>query len=248
MERSAIALLGLALALLSRPAHAFSDPTLFAAPAAEGGGNGRYFTGSPVDGLACGVCHQGGEAPAVSITGLPSELEPRRRYEVGIVWDNAVASHALQLELVDSQGAQPDTELLALGALPSTSRCEGDESGEPAVYLTSVGLRRIVGVQDCGASELRFAFTAPDSSPLYFALGMVASDGSATASGDGVLELRTSLDQVGQAASFSGGACSFSGAPPSAAPFFLFGLLGFGLWSRRRSGSARHLASFEERQ
>lgn len=241
-----MALLVLVLALLSPPAHAFSDPTLFAAPAAEGGGNGRYFTGSPVDGLACGVCHQGGTAPALSITGLPGELEPRRRYEVSLVWDNAVASHALQLELVDAEGAHPDTELLALDALPSTSRCEGDESGEPAVYLTSVGPRRIVGVQDCGASELSFAFTAPDSSALYFALGMVASDGSATASGDGVLELRTTLDQVGQAASFSGGACSFQGAPPSGAPFFVFGLLGIGLARRRRSGSARQLARFEE--
>ena len=248
MRRFASALLLLVSGLLSRPAQAFSDPTLFAAPAAEGGGNGRFFTGSPVDGLACGVCHQGGETPAVSLTGLPSELVPRRGSEVRLGWDNAIAPHALQLELVDAQGAQPDTELLALDALPSTSRCEGDESGEPAVYLTSVGSRRIVGVQDCGASELRFAFTAPDSSALYFAMGMVASDGSATASGDGVLELRKTLEQAGQAASFSGGACSFQGAPARGGPFLLVGLLGFGLSRRRRSGSARHLASFEERQ
>src|SRR5207244_2345573 len=54
-----------------RHARAFSDVEGFGKPVEQGGGGGRWFTGSATDGFTCGVCHRGGHSPDLNIFGLP---------------------------------------------------------------------------------------------------------------------------------------------------------------------------------
>lgn len=186
-------------------ARAFSNPALFAAPAEQGGGAGRHFTGSPADGLGCGVCHRGGAPPRIFVEGLPEALEPAARYDVTLRWELPQISHAMHVELLTAGGEHPGVELSNAAALPPEERCEGDPDGPPAVYAADLGARRVLGVQDCGASALTFSFVAP-AEPLYFAIGAVRSDSSATPEGDGVLEHRGVLSPAGAPA--EGGACA----------------------------------------
>ena len=74
--RFAASMCALAVLAGSAGARAFSDADVFGQPALEGGSEGRYFTGSRKDPYACSVCHSGGEAPQLTITGLPERLEP----------------------------------------------------------------------------------------------------------------------------------------------------------------------------
>lgn len=176
---------------------AYSDPARFAEPAADGGGGGRQFTGSNLDGYSCAVCHHGGPAPRLVIDGMPERFEPDTRYDVAIRWLDSADSHALQLELVDERGGHPRVELPDLDTLPVSARCDGDPQGSPAVYAIDLGDRRIIGVQDCGATELRFTFTPEHDDELIFAASVVRSDSSGAASGDGVLDVRRRLERVG---------------------------------------------------
>jgi hypothetical protein len=80
-----------------------------------------------------------------------------------------------------------------------------------------LGKRRIIGVQDCGASLLSFSFVAPSSDKLYFALGAVRSDGSSTADGDGVLEVRDVLLRASATSRSTG--CSLVSRPEPMRPW-----------------------------
>lgn len=171
------------------PAAAFSDPDRYAAPSTEGGGGGRHFTGSRADGFSCSVCHRGGEAPDVTFEGLPEQLTPGTRYPVVVRWRPIDVSYAIQLEISGPDGRHAQLEIPALDDLPASARCDGEIDGAPAVYAIDLGDRRVVGVQDCGATELAFAFTAPDG-VVELAAGIVRSDSSADPEGDGVLEVR----------------------------------------------------------
>jgi hypothetical protein len=219
--------------LVPREARAFSDPALFAAPAVEGGGAGRYFTGSPADGHGCGVCHYGGASPSVFLDGLPDVPEPFARYDVTVRWDAPDASHAMHLELMNPAGEHPSVELSNADALPPEARCDSEPDGPPAVYAVDVGARRVLGVQDCGARALSFSFVAP-AEPVHLALGLVRSDSSATRDGDGVLELRRVIGSGADA----GGGCSFR-APSREGDGFILGLCvglsAFALRRRRRA-------------
>lgn len=222
-------------ALVPGQALAFSDPELFGAPASEGGGAGRFFTGSPADGHACGVCHAGGVAPKVFFDGLPDAGEPGVRHDVTVRWELPELSHAMHLELVNEAGEHPQVELTNAGALPPEERCEGEPDGPAAVYTVDVGARRVLGVQDCGARSLSFSFVAPGG-PLRFAAAVVRSNGSATPGGDGVLEVRGVIPS----AEGAGGACAFGVPAPGggrlAGPGALFGVLAVRARRRRRRG------------
>lgn len=210
--RLAVAAAGVALAAAAGRAGAFSDPALFAEPAVAGGGDGRRFTGSPFDGHACSVCHAPaaapGRQPQVEVVGLPEEFEPGRRYSFVLRWTPADASYAAQLELVDADGAHPDVAVAAPAALPAASRCGGVLAGEPAVTAVDVGTRRVIGVADCGASEARVTFTAPDAPSLWFAAAFVRGDRRGDPHNDGVLALRRELRRVGDPAT---GGCAAGG-------------------------------------
>lgn len=191
-------------------AKAFSDPELFAQPAERGGGGGRFFTGSPADGQACSVCHRGGVEPVLGVAGLPAEFEVGTSYDVTVRWAHPEIAHGLQLELLTDTSESPLVELPALESLSTGARCESSAEGDPAVYLTAIDKRRIVGVRDCGASELSFRFVAPSARRIAFSASVVRSDSSGTAEGDGALDLRHVIYARGQAP--AAGGCAVASA------------------------------------
>lgn len=230
----------LALSVFASDARAFSDAKFFADAPLEGGGDGRYFTGSPRDPFSCSVCHQGAAPPDIAITGLPEALVPGERHDVLIRWTKPELSHALTLELMTEGGGHAPIDLGALEELPAASRCDQNPQSDPAVYTVDVGERRVVGVQDCGASELRFSFEVPDAPVLYFAMGIVRSDSSGTPDGDGVVEVRRKLERGGASSASDG--CSVR-APSHASPEPAVGVLMLAIaaavLARRRHASAK---------
>jgi hypothetical protein len=194
--------------LASGIVRAHSDPAMFAEPTELGGSGGRYFTGSPQDGLGCSVCHSGGTVPRVVLEGLPTAYEPGTRAMVTVSWEQPEVSHA--------------------DALPAETRCDGDPEGAPAAWLVELSPRRVLVVQDCGARAVSFAFTAPEARALSFAAAVVRSDSSATAQGDGVLEVRETIWRDGAQPS----GCAL-GLSPSPGPMALLLAL---LFVRRRRG------------
>lgn len=85
-----------ALALLAPvltpvPAAAFSAPSIYPTPAADGGGGGRWFSGSPAEGYGCSVCHTSeppGSSFTMDILGLPSQAgyKPGLAYPITVTW------------------------------------------------------------------------------------------------------------------------------------------------------------------
>ncbi len=171
-------------------ADAFSDEERFVEDSATGGGGGRYFTGSPVDGYGCAVCHRGGEEVRVQISGLPERFVPNTTYEVQVALQDLDASHALALELVMPPGeAAGSLALPAPESVPAAQRCQAQASGSVPTTLHDVAGRQVLTLRDCGAQGMSFRWTAPEASEVTFAVGIVRSDASGTAEGDGVREL-----------------------------------------------------------
>jgi hypothetical protein len=82
-----LAVLCLSISAGRSVAHAYADPLYFAKPAAEGGGEGRWFTGSPADGYGCGVCHTPNQAEKLVVEGLPKNgYVPGKDYYIRIAW------------------------------------------------------------------------------------------------------------------------------------------------------------------
>ena len=99
--------------LQSTRALAFTDPTYFYRPAAEGGSEGRWFTGAPADGYGCGVCHSGKPSEALSVEGLPAQgYVPGESYAIRISWRQVADRTRL---LYDTQPAEriPRASLVA---------------------------------------------------------------------------------------------------------------------------------------
>lgn len=210
-------------------AQAFSDPDFFADVSTEGGGSGRYFTGAPQDPFSCEVCHRGGTAPTVTMNGLPERFTPGERYEVTLRFAGTEASHALQLEVARPDGGHAELQLTSRDNPTLAERCEGLADGALAAYAIEVDEdRRILGVQDCGASEIAFAFTAPAVNELYFAMGMVRSDSSGGPEGDGTLAMRQVLTraQADESPGASGAGCQVLARGDSAGAGWLVLLLG----------------------
>ena len=138
MRRAAIGvLMVLATNGSSSRARAYSDWELFGLETTLGGGGRRYFTGSPVDGYSCAVCHQGGTEPHVQVTGLPlTGYVPGQMYDVEVSWSDPKVPHALQLELVTKGGVSPGVVLVPDGpALDPRERCGANGELERATYL-----------------------------------------------------------------------------------------------------------------
>lgn len=198
-------------------ARAFSEPTLYTELTPYGGGGGRFFTGSPLDGFTCSVCHQGGPKPQVSITGFPDSFEPGESYDIMVRWTQPASPHSLNLEVVDREGraagslALPDADQLA-----DDDRCvlaeDPDMQSLQASYLMSYGERSVLGVRGCGARALHFTFTAPSDDEIALTASILRSDRSEDPTGDGVLAVRTIARRVG--APITGpivGSCAASG-------------------------------------
>jgi len=195
-------------------AHAFSDPYRFTDEVLIGGGGGRFFTGSPVDGYSCAVCHEGGVRPEVTVIGLPvGGYDAGVTYPVELRWTNPEVPHAANLEFVNLAGLGAGTITLPPPEqIGPTGRCEQSPTGDVATFIMEFTRgRRIVGMSNCGASSLRFNFTAPDVDEIAFAGGVVRTDESSTADGDGVVELTKVLHRRGaQEATTGSTACAIS--------------------------------------
>ena len=172
-------------------ARAFSDPFAYTDLPELGGGGGRWFTGSSADGYECAVCHRGGPAADLAISGLPADgFTPGAPYEITVTWPVETAHLALIAELTDEHRHGAGTLALPRpDALKPAELCSGDQIGFPAsdLHQAEAG-RQLVSVVDCGARMLRFKWTAPTlvTGPVWFDLGFVSSDADATAAGDGV--------------------------------------------------------------
>lgn len=190
------AALALALALVAATpsaARAYSELERFAEPAVDGGGGGRYFSGAPTDGYSCHVCHDDVAAPPVTVTGMPAHIETGATYDLTLTWPEDDRKYSLALELVDADGNPPAIALPALADQPPEMRCAGDRTGASAAQLVSVGARRIVYVEPCGAHQLTVSFTPGSDDDLFLGAGVVAADGFETSDGDGTFELRRTL-------------------------------------------------------
>jgi hypothetical protein len=169
----------------------YSDPARFAEPSVDGGGGGRAFTASRLDGHGCDVCHSGGAAPRFEVTGWRDDLEAGVRHDLAIRWVDVDAPHALDVELLDANGLPIPIELPVGEAIPAAMRCDADPDGDPAaVRLELPGGRDVVAVSDCGARELVLSFVADVDGPYSLTLSGVRSNSDGTYDGDGVGTLR----------------------------------------------------------
>lgn len=190
--------------LLPASALAFSDHSQYAAPVSDGGAAGRYFTGSRVDGYACSVCHVGPETSDFTIDPLPDKLEPNRRYDVVVRWADPATPHGVHVELTTKGGMHPGVMVPA--APPAEAHC-GQVASQPlAIYQLDVGVRRIVGVEPCGASLLALSFIG-SSDPIELAVSGVRADSSETSTGDATFERRITFN----APPADSGGCTTSG-------------------------------------
>lgn len=225
--------------LTASAAQAFSEPLLYQDDPINGGGGGRFFTGSPLDGYSCAVCHQGAAPPNVTLSGLPKSFEPGMTYDIVLSWTTPTAPHGLNLEIVDVDGrAAGELALPKTADLTADDRCTFTEDpifkDKQASYLVETGTRNIVGVRACGARSLHFSFTAPDTAKIALTASIVRSDESKDVKGDGVRELRqisyrgNEFSQV-----VSGSGCGVIAQGRSALPWsLLLALTGF-LFARR---------------
>ncbi|MDH5673115.1 MAG: hypothetical protein OEZ06_13250 [Myxococcales bacterium] len=211
----------LALPFAAGTAQAFSSPSSYLLEPEVGGGGGRWFTGSPADGYGCDVCHEGGEAADLSVSGLPSgRAIPGSSYEVTISWPFEVEHVAMVVELTD-EFSQPvgELSLKAPTAMQLDELCGPDFGGFPATELhqTEDG-RQLVSLIDCGARVVRFQWTAPQvfTGTAWLSAGLVVSNEDAAATGDGVtlVHLPVAGTQNSQATrELLEGSCSVNAAP-----------------------------------
>lgn len=191
MSRLAPAVLLLAcVGLLPASARAFNTAEKFGQAAIQGGGGGRYFTGSLRDGYNCAVCHRGAEAPSVSINGLPEDgYLPGQTYDLEIVLPDAAVTSSV-VELSDAEGQMMGS--MGLSAAPGLDEVcaaiAGEEATLAAKHVDLPEGREVVAMDACGARRLRLSWTAPaePQGAVWFHAAVVAGNGEADTNGDGV--------------------------------------------------------------
>lgn len=226
----------LSVAVMPARGVAYSDPERFGEAADEGGGGGRYFTGSLSDGYTCAVCHSGGVAPEVVVRGLPSMgYAPDQLVEGELSFPTGAANHAVALEVTDGTGNDVGLELVPEAEIAPTERCGAAPGGKRASYVTQVGERRVLGVEACEARAVRFRFRTKLLDRITVAATVLASDNSATVQGDGVTEFDQTLYRDDSAAHRSSAGCSALARESGAAGAWLGLLLLFARrFARRR--------------
>ncbi len=220
---------------------AYSTPRAYADTALSGGGGGRYFTGSRHDRFTCEVCHDGGPAPGLRVLPQNGSFEPGRTYPFSMrtVDPNGGIgrpSVALVAEIAERGGTAVGTiSLLEAEELAPDELCA---SGLPAASLHDADPDRIiVSMAKCGATQIRFLWTAPDQAfpdaKLYVAA--VAADESEDPRGDGTLvqefELRAGHEEFQAAV----GACRLTHSGSEAARWEWLSILLLFARGRRRS-------------
>lgn len=174
----------------------YSSPSSYAQPVIpEGGGGGRWFTGSPADGFDCSVCHADGPRIEIGIQGLPVDgWIPGQSYELWIDWADPAAHVSLLVEFARANGGGiGQLELAPQDSLLPEERCGG---GPRAAKLHPLEHdRTIASLGDCGASLLRMKWTAPAQADedAWLFLASVNADASDDPTGDGVMVERIRL-------------------------------------------------------
>jgi hypothetical protein len=175
----------------SNVAHAFSEPRSYFDSADNGGGGGRWFTGSPAEGYDCSVCHEGQPPQPLYVSGLPDKgYVAGASYDVRLAWPEfAQLAHGLRqmpgvepsmgvvAEFVAENGKASGTVEIATDTALPTEQCELPP-GAQAAHLYSVkpakdaeeatrcssealGQRCLITVLGCGAAELHVRWTPP---------------------------------------------------------------------------------------
>ena len=163
------------------PSHAFSLLDLFEYPASpDGGGGGRYFTGSLRDGMTCEVCHVGGELAEIKVEGFPEGAYlPGETYEIQVSWASAGDAVATSAEIVDDQGR-------LLGEYLAADKAEDGEL--PVEFFDPDGGRKIFGASYGEGTSYRMRWKAPKTGgKAILNLAGVVGDGSGDPTGDAVV-------------------------------------------------------------
>jgi hypothetical protein len=231
------------LVALPQIAHAYSSFGDYARPVAEGGGGGKFFTGTPADGYTCDVCHTGGAPAKLEVIGLPpAGYVPGQTYPLAFQWPaaalspDAVPHVALMIELTDDVGATAgsaslvpyaqwtDAEKCAQDGFPAADLCrDGAEPGccrdiDPERDACSFpGERSMFWMLECGARSARFNWTAPvEPVDVWFSASMLTSNAGNDAAGDGVTLVRQRLYPASGSAARSGavGSCQLQPGQP----------------------------------
>jgi len=131
-------------------ARAFSEPRSYVDDPGEGGGGGRWFTGSPADGYGCSVCH-GGRAPVpLYVDGLPpAGYVPGMAYDVRLSWPEFTA---LETTIRQTPGAGPASMSLVAEFVTETGN--GSGTVEIASLETTTPGERCVFPEDTSALHL----------------------------------------------------------------------------------------------
>jgi hypothetical protein len=246
---SQASLAALAVAIVSAgvpaAARAYRDPATFSAPVLEGGAAGRAFSGAPADGYTCNVCHRGGHAPRVTVSGVPDAgWEPGITYDLTVSFPEGARTVGAALEFSGPDGrAAGALELPAEGDLEAADRCR---DGTVATVRESGRGRSVVRTRGCGARQVRVRWTAPDvASPgVRLFVAAVAADDSGTPDGDGASALALPLAQRGappvEGPTVTQRGCTAAAAPDRREPAVGAGLLvlafawGVAVWRAHR--------------
>ena len=128
----------------------FLTPISGAAQGGQGGGGGRWFTGSIRDGYTCAVCHQGGVPPLVQFTGEPAGdiYAPGQMYTFDFVWPAEQSTLAAAIEFYDQSGNGAGEVLVE----PPSSMEENctNPAQLAALRYEAADNRRIIYMQRCG--------------------------------------------------------------------------------------------------
>jgi hypothetical protein len=125
-------LLACASLVFAFEARAYSTPEAFIEPASQGGGGGRWFSGSPADGFGCSVCHSAGpgqrELP-LYVTGLPlSGYTLGEQREIVLSWPE-LSARWRELKPDPMQPAVPGAPVPAMGMVAELVAESGKASG-----------------------------------------------------------------------------------------------------------------------
>lgn len=200
--------IALGLAWLCGPAsvRAYSDPQSYPLPVSEGGGGGRWFTGSAADGYGCNVCHDASGSLDLSITGWPAEsgYAPTQPSELTLSWPRTVEHVALVLEVVDDAGMRAGTlQLPSFEASTPDERCmrEGSEGMTAGALYEADDGRQFATVIDCGTHAARVLWTPPAiaTGRVWLSGGLVSADDDASAEGDVSVMFRNPSQPAGTA-------------------------------------------------
>ncbi|MGE0792120.1 MAG: hypothetical protein AB7S26_40985 [Sandaracinaceae bacterium] len=197
--------LGLGLAILAAPtsASAFSNHLTFGRDPIEpdpmdpmmqsGGGGGRYFTGSVLDGYTCEVCHRGGPPlNNFAVNGWPEDGYTPGGGDVAIeVRLPEARISAASIEVVTETGSGAG-ELVLEPNPQADDSCPAvpPEMAYNAANVVEIPQSRTVAVMDAcaGVRRLRVRWTPPamNVGAVWLNVASVGSDGSGDPEGDTV--------------------------------------------------------------